>query len=82
METQEQKVFEYMKKNGSITSLEMFDKFYICCPQAVIRNLRHKYNILDEWLQIERKYIDDSGKVKKKLIRFKKWFFENEERAL
>ena len=45
METQEQRVFNYMKKNGGITSLEMFDNFYICCPQSVIRNLRHKYNI-------------------------------------
>lgn len=76
METQEQKVFDYMKKNGSISSLEMFDNFYICCPHAVIRNLRHKYNILDEWKQIERKYIDDTGKEKKKSIRFKRWFLQ------
>ena len=80
METQEQRVFNYMKKNGGITSLEMFDNFYICCPQSVIRNLRHKYNILDEWRQIEKKYIDDKGKEKKKSIRFKRWFF-GEERA-
>lgn len=74
MLTQEQKVFDYMQKNGGITSLEMFDKFYICSPQSVIRNLRHKYNILDEWKEIERKYIDDNGKEKKKSIRFKRWY--------
>lgn len=74
MLTQEQKVFNYMQKNGGITSLEMFDNFYICSPQSVIRNLRHKYNILDEWKEIERKYIDDNGKEKKKSIRFKRWY--------
>lgn len=74
MLTQEQKVFNYMQKNGGITSLEMFDNFYICSPQSVIRNLRHKYNILDEWKKIERKYIDDSGNERKKLIKFKRWY--------
>lgn len=38
--TQQQRVLNYLKQNGSITSLEMFDNFYICCPQAVIRDLR------------------------------------------
>lgn len=74
MLTQEQKVFDYMQKNGGITSLEMFDNFYICSPQSVIRNLRHKYNILDEWKKIEKKYTDDNGKERKKLIKFKRWF--------
>lgn len=74
MLTQEQKVFDYMQKHNGITSLEMFNEFYICCPQGVIRNLRTKYNILDEWKQIEKKYIDENGKQKKKSIRFKRWF--------
>lgn len=74
MLTQEQKVFSYMQKNGGITSLEMFDNFYICSPQSVIRNLRHKYNILDEWKKIEKKYTDDNGKERKKLIKFKRWY--------
>ena len=74
MQTQEEKVFNYLKQKGSITSLEMFDNFYICCPHSIIRNLRHKYNILDEWQEIVKKYTDENGKEKKKLIRFKKWF--------
>lgn len=74
MKTQMQKVYSYMQKNGGITSLEMFDNFYICCPQSVIRNLRREYDILDEWKEIEKKYIDEKGKEKKKSIRFKRWF--------
>ena len=74
MQTQAQKVFNYMQKNGGITSLEMFDNFYICSPQSVIRNLRREYDILDEWKEIEKKYIDENGKEKKKYVRFKRWF--------
>lgn len=74
MQTQAQKVFNYMQKNGGITSLEMFDNFYICSPQSVIRNLRREYDILDEWQEIEKKYLDENGKEKKKYVRFKRWF--------
>lgn len=77
-DTQENKVFKYMKRHGGITSLEMFNNFYICCPHAVIRNLRQKYNILDEWIEIEKQYKDKKGKNKKKSIRFKRWFLEPE----
>lgn len=38
--TQQERVLNYLKQNGSITSLEMFDNFFICCPQSVIRDLR------------------------------------------
>lgn len=74
MQTQEEKVFNYMQEHGGITSLEMFDNFYICSPQSVIRNLRHKYNILDEWQQITKKYVDETGKERKKAIKFKRWY--------
>lgn len=76
--TQEQKVYKYMKKYGGITSLEMFTNFCICCPHSVIRNLRQKYNILDEWIEIEKQYKNKKGKNKKKSIRFKRWFLESE----
>lgn len=74
MATQEENAYNYMVEHGGITSLEMFNKFYICSPQSVIRNLRHKYNILDEWKKIERKYIDEKGKERKKITKFKRWY--------
>lgn len=54
---QQQKVFEYLQKNGSITALEMFNNFYICCPHSVIRDLRKKYDISDIWEQgVHKRY--------------------------
>jgi hypothetical protein len=47
--SQNQKVFNYLQTYGSITALEMFEHFYICCPHAIIRDLRKKYDITDEW---------------------------------
>lgn len=63
MSSQNQKVFEYLKRNGSITALEMFKYFYICCPHSVIRDLRKKYEITDVWEEINNK-------------RFKRWILQ------
>ena len=75
--SQEEKVYNYMKKHGGITSMEMFENFYICCPHAVIRNLRQKYDISDAWQEIEKIYYYKQGRKKyqkRKLIRYKKYF--------
>lgn len=64
-QSQNQKVFDYLKTHGSITSLEMFDLFYICCPHSIIRNLRKKYDISDVWE-------NTTGK------RFKRWILNAE----
>lgn len=65
--SQNQKVFDYLKTHGSITALEMFEHFYICCPHSIIRDLRKKYDITDVWE-------NTTGK------RFKRWIL-NEQGA-
>jgi hypothetical protein len=75
--TQEEKVLKYLKQHGSITSLEMFKMFYICCPQGVIRNLRKTYDITDEYVVKKRKETDADGKSKQVCIRFKKYMLNN-----
>ncbi|MBQ2135577.1 MAG: hypothetical protein II201_01680 [Clostridia bacterium] len=65
-QSQNQKVFDYLQKHGSITALEMFERFYICCPHSIIRNLRKKYEISDIWENTK------SGK------RFKRWILDEQ----
>lgn len=77
--TQEGKVLEHLKKYGSITSLEMFDKFYICCLQGVIRNIRNKFGydyIEDLWQIKTRKERDNKGKERTVSIRYKQYFLK------
>ncbi len=74
--TQQDRVLKYMQKNGSITSLEMFDKFYIVAPHGIIRDLRKKYTILDEWVTKTRKEYDGEGKEKKVTIKYKRYFLD------
>lgn len=79
MATQEGKVLEHLKKHGSITSLEMFDKFYICCPHSIIRNIRNKfgYDYIDDlWCTKKRKERDDKGKERTVSIRYKQYFLK------
>ena len=47
--TQAAKVLEFLKINKSITALEMIKHFYITAPHSVIRDLRKKYTITDDW---------------------------------
>lgn len=82
MATQEGMVLEHLKKHGSITSLEMFDKFYICCPQGVIRNIRKRFGydyIEDLWHTKTRKERDDKGKERTVSIRYKQYFLKKFE---
>lgn len=77
--TQERRVLEHLQKYGSITSLEMFENFYICCPQAVIRNIRAKYGadyVKDLWLSKKRKERTSEGKEITVSVRYKKYFLD------
>lgn len=63
--TQEERVLKHLEQHGSITSLEMFDKFYICCPQGIIRNIRKKFGydyIADLWCSKKRTEKNSEGK--------------------
>ena len=82
--TQERRVLEHLQKHGSITSLDMFEKFYICSPQAVIRNLRKKFGydyINDLWVTKTRKERTTEGKERKVSIRYKQYFLAKMEGA-
>ncbi len=81
--TQEQRVLEHLLKQGSITSLEMFENFYICCPQGVIRNIRNKYGrdyVADLWCYKKRKELTEQGKERTVNVRYKKYFLKKFER--
>ena len=80
--TQERRVLEHLQKHGSITSLDMFEKFYICSPQAVIRNLRKKFGydyISDLWVTKTRKERTTEGKERNVSIRYKQYFLAKME---
>lgn len=75
--TQERRVLEYLKQHGSITSLEMFEHFFICCPTATIRNLRKRFgydSITDIWQQKKRKERLPDGKERIVNVRYKRYF--------
>lgn len=76
--TQQDKVIDFMKEHGTITSLEMFEKFCICCPHSVIRDVRKNHNVTDEWQKASREEIV-SGKSKIVITRYKKWIYEGEK---
>jgi hypothetical protein len=77
MATQEIRVLDYLKTNGTITSLEMFQKFFICCPQSVIRNIRRTHKITDEYVTKKRNEVIN-GKEKKVSVRYKVYRLEQE----
>lgn len=75
--TQSRRVLEHLRKHGKITSLEMFDRFYICCPQAVIRDIRKRYGydyVTDLWVTKVRKEKLENGKERKISVRYKEYF--------
>lgn len=81
--SQHNKVWQHLLKYGSITSLEMFNRYYICCPHAIIRDLRklHPEVIKDIWVdrtRIERNEGGNNkkGKEKKVSIRYKMYFLQ------
>ncbi len=63
----ETRVLDYIKRNGSITSLEAFKKLGNTRLSATIFNLRHSgYNIQDIWKEEVNRYGDKT--------RFKQYF--------
>lgn len=66
---QVEEVYEYLKKKGSITTLEAFKKLYIMDLQGVIRDLKKNYNvkITDEWLT-------KVNVLKGRTVRYKKYY--------
>lgn len=75
--TQEERVLKHLEQHGSITSLEMFDKFYICCPQGIIRNIRKKFGydyIADLWCSKKRTEKNSEGKERTVTVRYKQYF--------
>ncbi|MCM1339405.1 MAG: helix-turn-helix domain-containing protein [Muribaculaceae bacterium] len=82
--TQHRKVWNHLLKHGSITSLEMFNKYFICCPHAIIRDLRKKYpdSIKDIWVDRTRIERDENGKERKVSIRYKMYFLQQTEKMV
>lgn len=77
--TQSDKVWKHLNKYGTITSLEMFTNYYICCPHAIIRYLRKIYgndSIKDTWIQKTRKEYNAKGKEETVTVRYKKYFLD------
>ena len=84
--TQKTKIINHLMKYGSITSLEMFNTYFICCPQSAMRNARKKleceqpdYCISDKWIEKKKEIIDDNGKKRKVYIRYKLYFLKKKE---
>lgn len=80
--TQEKRVLNHLQKHGSITSLEMFDKFSICCPHSIIRNIRNKFGynyIQDLWCYKKRKELTEQGKERTVNVRYKTYFLKKLE---
>lgn len=80
--TQARRVLEHLEKYGRITSLEMFDKFCICCPHGVIRNLRRNFEISDLWCVKKRKELTEHGKERTVSVRYKTYFLKKFEEGL
>jgi hypothetical protein len=55
--TQKEMVLDYIRKHGSITTLESMDKLLILDLQSNIRYLRNEgYDITDEYITKKNKY--------------------------
>lgn len=54
--TQKESILKYLRKNGSITTIEAVTQLYILDPQKIIQQLRVKYNISDEWIHTKNVY--------------------------
>lgn len=80
--TQEERVLKYLRDNGSITSLAMFNEFFICCPQGVIRNIRASLGqdaITDLWETKKRTECKSDGTKQTRTIRYKRYFLKKLE---
>ena len=71
MEKMENRVYQYIKDFGAITTFEAFTDLGCTRLSEYIRRLRLKFKIDDEWIYKTNRY---GQKVK-----FKKFFFAEEE---
>lgn len=69
--TQYNEVLWYLKKYGTITALEGFTKLYIIDLAGVIRSLRKRFVIEDEWIHKNNIY----GRP----IRYKRYIYVGEK---
>ena len=80
--TQEQRVWEKLNKDGSITAIEVMNVARTTCPHGVIRNLRERYGyntITDAWESKTKKEYTGGGKEQKVTIRYKRYFLNKLE---
>lgn len=66
-----ERILEYMKQEGSITTLEAMRDLGCCDLQHYIRVLRQEYNIKDEWISGVNRYGDK--------VQYKKYFIGGSE---
>lgn len=71
--TQNEMVYDYLKKNGSITTYESFTELFITRLSARIYDIKKKYGIelKEEWITKKNRY----GRI----CSFKKYILEGEE---
>lgn len=67
--TQKEEVLMYLKRYGKISTIEASNKLFIADLQGIIRNLRKKMDIGDEWVYKKNKF----GRP----CRFKKYFVDD-----
>ena len=69
-------VWDCLKKNKEITTLEIQQLVWTTCPHSIIRDLREKhtdYIIFDEWITKKRQKELKEGKFYWEVIRYKKY---------
>ena len=66
-----QRVYEYMEKYGSISSLEAFRDLGVTRLSACIFILRKLYDIRDEWDEVPNRWGDK--------VRFKRYYINKEQ---
>ena len=77
MKTQEQRIFEYLKKNKSATGLELLRKTGVICYTKAISMLRKElpyegYTITGQYISVKTKYNGISRVMEYSLARLKK----------
>ena len=73
--TQKEEVLMYLKKYGKISTVEASNKLFIADLQSIIRYLRKKMDIGDEWVYKKNKF-GRPCRFKRYFIDDKKSFFE------
>lgn len=74
LETYTDKVLKYLKEKGEITHLEIVKLTNTTCSHDIIRKLKQKVNLLDEWVTVRKKVVLPSGKEIPVSKKFKKYY--------